>query len=267
MPLSVTNNPVVKPRYGVLRAKQTGIGRGLAFTALFNNWGGGTVSDVVGGITGTRGQAGTGVIPAWVNTNQGPAMNFARVDGTNGGYINLGTGKLDIFATSFSMHLRAKWNNLPTAGNPQIIWEGDIRLQATGSPNTLNMFLSGGSLGTTNVIPDITKFHDYTFTWDSLSTNWAWYIDAVANGTGTDVGLASTAPDQTIGATTVSQGQFMDAQIMFIYVWKRALTASEVLSLTLSPYSMFQGVPLRRWYSTPYVPPNPLFQRAPMLAQ
>lgn len=267
MPLSLPSTFTVKPRYTQpLRVKQTGLGRKLAFTALFNDFGGGTVSDVVGGITGTRAKIGTGVLPAWVNTYQGQAMNFVRVDASNGGYINLGTGKLDIFATSFTFHFRAMWNALPLTGNPQQIFQSaDIALQANGSPNTLS-YLGNLNDASTGVIPDITKFHDYTFTWDG-TTNWAWYLDGATSGSGTDTAVASTAGDVTFGAVSGTQTQFLNAKVMFIYVWKRVLTAAEVANLTLAPYSMFQGVPLRRWYGTPYVPANPLAQRAPMLAQ
>ncbi|MCH7559683.1 MAG: LamG domain-containing protein [Planctomycetes bacterium] len=235
--------PVLKPVRGIRLNKSHPLARGLVGYWLFNEGSGSTVFDL-------SGNNQTGTLQADAHFDVGGFGSLIDFDGT-GDFVSVVTNK-DIGNGSYTVIARVQTGADVTSQTRVIL----------GKRNTANTYpllfgIDNYTTGKTQVGLhrwdgaasekalsgiDAVANTDYWVagTWDG--TNLKLYVDGILKGT-TDasaLGDSSNADDYSIGAREKSGSElYWDGKIYYVYLYNRALTASEIALLYREPFCMF----------------------------
>lgn len=198
---------------------------------------------------------------------------ITRISSTKGSAIDCGTsGKI-----AYETTLGSKWNNLANTGVSVVSLVFTDTFDATSRRIVGKRYstpTSGWSVGTWNSSGN-KYFFEYTAStngswsvpsiggWEQVSWSYKGLLSGVApvgyvNGkvgalTTTSTGIAPYTDDTAAPVTLVNHGDIdrpFDGKVVYIYVFSRALSPSEIQSLYESPYQFIKG-PSTITYFTP----------------
>jgi hypothetical protein len=238
----------IKPLLGRQLNRAHPLSRGLVGCWLMNEGVGGKVFDLSNRIEGTFG-AGT-ASPSWLSGPLGKRLYF---DGSND-YISGGTGSdsLQLGSSDFTVVFSVQQTSLHT-GYIFSTKNGTPRYSATTLADGDLLFLihdgvDGASEGPTSTPLADFKLHHIAWRVDySRTDGFQWFIDGVLDTSRdadpTNVGSTDSGRPLGIGTRDAldngSHGKFyMD----YLYVYNRALSATEIASLYAEPFQVFKTI-------------------------
>lgn len=241
-------NPVITPSLGLTPLPGHPLARGLVACYLFNESGGTVLNNAIG-------NGGNGAINAatWANRQKGTCLNFAGspqyVDLGNPDALNFG----DQVPYSFEFILRGASggnNNQEVLSKDTIT--GDQRIHFFLSGSTLYRF-SGFAGPTVNA-----SWQHIVYTYLPTGANTGvetFYSNGRQSTTRTGAVPAwQSSPSYALGRNNFGTGTFyLIGDIALFRAYRVALTASEILSLSVNPYEPLLYGP--KWTGEPVAPP------------
>lgn len=233
-----------KPIRGSLRFNRSHpLAQGLVAAYLFNESGGLTIHEPVGGHDGTM--VNMTASTAWILGPDGPRLEFAaasnhRVNIPYSERLNLFTGLT--IAVRFTPQIGSLF---PVIGKPFAVthtnpfFDWALIIRADGP---INIRIGTASIFTTTNLLDDTLY-DVAVTADGV--NYRFYIDGDLIQTSSSSALPTNTNSQDIRiGTNADDGEDMPAALDYIYVWNRALPPKSLRDIKENPYDMFR--PKRR---------------------
>jgi len=237
--------PQLKPTRGICLNRSHPLSRGLVGLWLFNEGSGNKVFDLSG-----NNQSGT--LQADAHFDIGKFGSLIGFDGT-GDYISVVTNN-DIGNGSYTVVARVQTGADVTSQTRIILgkrntankypFQLEINEYVVGKTQLDNSRWDGGAgfescLSGTDCIANT----DYWVagTWDG--TNLKVYVDGILKNTvdASALGDSSTTDNYSIGAREKSGSElYWDGKIYYVYLYNRALSASEVALLHREPFCMFK---------------------------
>ncbi len=268
-PPTVTPNgywtPTVKPGYGALVNTTQSITSGLIAVFPFNEGSGSTIHDV----TAYGNSLALSGSPLWTPASDG--STFLRFNATAAGALNQSANQTTIAQ-----------NELPGLANAAgMTWIGRIYLYSGGYNNNYAHFFQLSPSGQANneilyLRPDQNNTGQVSFfdsgnltakiivgpQWSTLVAGWHQVAVSYNNSTGAAVlyidGIASVSGTFNAGDLTTSSanvttslqmfggntsGYYLAADVDFVAIWNRVLTAAEVASVYSAPYQLWTPGP------------------------
>ena len=235
-----TYNPLIKPRPGCFMNKGLSINKGLVGCWLMNEGAGSTVQDLSGnGNVGTL----TGTAPSWSAGKFGSAVLLPGTDE----YIDCGTfGNIFNGESAVTVVFSIYWNEagkIPNAEYPGNIGLGsnaDRQLWIYGYSNRMSlqctMETSSGP-GQINLESDnctAKAWNHVAFVWDGTTAQF-YHEGRPGANTDTSTGvMISNSGESYLGL--IAGNQYWNGNLGYVYIYNRALTASEIQQLYRDPF-------------------------------